>query len=608
MALDARGVEIRTGARADALVADGRRRSRVSASARPRSTAASCWRAEGSSGTAGWPPRSCPCRTSPRWAPRAVAATACAWRWPSAPCSGTRPRGGGCRPCTCRARRSTAGALPAAARRARPARGDHGGPHGPALRRRGPELRRRGPGHARASTPSGHAVPGAPCWLVFDAAYRGRYPVGPSSPGGPDPAWLRARRRPRRAGHGSSASRRQHWSDGDALQRRRGDAARTPTSAGARFPTTVGSVTASAPHPTLAPLCEAPFYAAGGPPRLHGDQGRSAHRRPRAGCFVARAPVPGSTRRATRRPARSGRPPPRAAPRSAPRWCSASEPARRRRGTGDRRPAAGRCPRRALVQELLDTTPGRCPPAPAGVGDARPATSSSPGRATRAGPCTTSRSTRCGGGCGRWRAARSRSPTSATPSSTTSPGMSLVVVRSGPDEIRAFHNSCLHRGTRLRTQPGPRRRAALPLPRVHLEPRRHASRACRARGTSPTSTRPPSACPRRGSGRGAGSCSSTVDPDAAEPRGLPRDPARAFRLVGSRGAVPDRARRARRPLQLEGGPRGVHRELPHRGRPPPAAQDQWRHPDPVRRVRGCPPREPHDHAGRGSPASTSSAR
>jgi phenylpropionate dioxygenase-like ring-hydroxylating dioxygenase large terminal subunit len=34
------------------------------------------------------------------------------------------------------------------------------------------------------------------------------------------------------------------------------------------------------------------------------------------------------------------------------------------------------------------------------------------------------------------------------------PGMSLVVLRSGPDEVRAFHNSCLHRGTRLRTQPG----------------------------------------------------------------------------------------------------------------------------------------------------------
>jgi phenylpropionate dioxygenase-like ring-hydroxylating dioxygenase large terminal subunit len=34
------------------------------------------------------------------------------------------------------------------------------------------------------------------------------------------------------------------------------------------------------------------------------------------------------------------------------------------------------------------------------------------------------------------------------------PGVSLVVVRTGPEEIRAFHNSCLHRGTQLRTQPG----------------------------------------------------------------------------------------------------------------------------------------------------------
>jgi phenylpropionate dioxygenase-like ring-hydroxylating dioxygenase large terminal subunit len=35
------------------------------------------------------------------------------------------------------------------------------------------------------------------------------------------------------------------------------------------------------------------------------------------------------------------------------------------------------------------------------------------------------------------------------------PGLSLIVVRSGAGEIRAFHNSCLHRGTQLRTQPGP---------------------------------------------------------------------------------------------------------------------------------------------------------
>ena len=67
--------------------------------------------------------------------------------------------------------------------------------------------------------------------------------------------------------------------------------------------------------------------------------------------------------------------------------------------------------------------------------------------------------------------------------------------------------------------------------------------------------------------------------------------------MGPRRPLPQRPRGARRAVQLEGGPRGVHRELPHGGRPSPAAQDERRHPDPVRRVRGCPPREPHDHAG-----------
>jgi phenylpropionate dioxygenase-like ring-hydroxylating dioxygenase large terminal subunit len=33
-------------------------------------------------------------------------------------------------------------------------------------------------------------------------------------------------------------------------------------------------------------------------------------------------------------------------------------------------------------------------------------------------------------------------------------GRSVVVVRCAPNVIRAFHNSCLHRGTQLRTQPG----------------------------------------------------------------------------------------------------------------------------------------------------------
>jgi phenylpropionate dioxygenase-like ring-hydroxylating dioxygenase large terminal subunit len=40
---------------------------------------------------------------------------------------------------------------------------------------------------------------------------------------------------------------------------------------------------------------------------------------------------------------------------------------------------------------------------------------------------------------------------------------SLIVVRSEPDEIRAYHNSCLHRGTRLRNQGGSVRELRCPF-------------------------------------------------------------------------------------------------------------------------------------------------
>ncbi len=35
-----------------------------------------------------------------------------------------------------------------------------------------------------------YSYPASPCWLVFDATYRGRYPIGPIEPGDPDPQWL----------------------------------------------------------------------------------------------------------------------------------------------------------------------------------------------------------------------------------------------------------------------------------------------------------------------------------------------------------------------------------------------------------------------------------
>ncbi|MDB5481407.1 MAG: Rieske (2Fe-2S) protein [Caulobacteraceae bacterium] len=42
-------------------------------------------------------------------------------------------------------------------------------------------------------------------------------------------------------------------------------------------------------------------------------------------------------------------------------------------------------------------------------------------------------------------------------------GKSLIIVRSGPDEIRALHNSCLHRGRKLVTQNGSKREFRCPF-------------------------------------------------------------------------------------------------------------------------------------------------
>jgi 3-oxosteroid 1-dehydrogenase len=106
-----------------------------------------------------------------------------------------------------------------------------------------------------------YSYPASPCWIVFDAEYRARYPFGPLGPGGDDPAWL-------------------HRADDlDAL----GEQLRLPASAlratvsrfnrGAEngvdedfgrgtfhYDRWIGD--ASAPHPTLAPLAAPPFYAA----------------------------------------------------------------------------------------------------------------------------------------------------------------------------------------------------------------------------------------------------------------------------------------------------------------------------------------------------------
>jgi 3-oxosteroid 1-dehydrogenase len=102
--------------------------------------------------------------------------------------------------------------------------------------------------------------PAAPCWLVFDRAYRGRTPLGPLAAGSDDPEWL---------------VREPSWS---ALAERLGlppgrlDATVAGFNADAAagcdrefgrgahaYDRWIGD--ASAPDPNLAPLCEPPFYA-----------------------------------------------------------------------------------------------------------------------------------------------------------------------------------------------------------------------------------------------------------------------------------------------------------------------------------------------------------
>ena len=92
-----------------------------------------------------------------------------------------------------------------------------------------------------------------------------------------------------------------------------------------------------------------------------------------------------------------------------------------------------------------------------------------------------------------------------------SPGVSLVVVRSGPDEVRAFHNSCLHRGTQLRAQPG--RIEELRCPFHGFTWNLDGSFAgVPCPWDFPTSTRPRSASPRQRTGTWGGFVFVTVDP------------------------------------------------------------------------------------------------
>ena len=101
---------------------------------------------------------------------------------------------------------------------------------------------------------------GPVCWLVFDAAYRRRYPVGPLSPGDPDPEWLA------RAEDVEGLAKELDMAPETlvATVARFNDGARRGTDddfgRGTRpYDAWIGD--RHAPHPTLAALRDGPYYA-----------------------------------------------------------------------------------------------------------------------------------------------------------------------------------------------------------------------------------------------------------------------------------------------------------------------------------------------------------
>ncbi len=451
-----------------------------------------------------------------------------------------------------------------------------------------------------------------PWWLVFDAVYRSRYPVGPLDPSPAadaacEPDWLlRA-------------------DDLAGLARRAGLPPEALASTVARFNAgaAVGEDVdygrgtypydrwigdAGAPDPTLAAVSTPPFYAVEvhlgcmgtkGGPRTD-DRGRvlSDGGRPVAGLYaagnVAASPFGAATPAggATLGPAlvfgtAPARPPPPT--HDGPGRCRSRRPGNR---APPRRPRGAGAPRHRDASR---------PRGAAGGGRRGPH-----GRASGAPGIPRSRYTsrtvhelevdkvwrRV------WQMACREEQIPETGDSLVynAPGLSLVVVRSAPDEIRAFHNSCLHRGTQLRTQPGRVGElrcpfhgftwnldgsfAGMPCPWdfPHVDPTAFALPEARV-------------------GTWGGFVFVTPDP-RCEPLPdyleiLPRHFA-SWDLAQRSLARPRRARGA---VQLEGGARGVHRELSHRGGPPPAPVHERGHPDRVRRVRRRAPRQPDDHAG-----------
>ena len=210
----------------------------------------------------------------------------------------------------------------------------------------------------------------------------------------------------------------------------------------------------------------------------------------------------------------------------------------------------------------------------------------------------------CGAGCGSSPAARSTSPTSATTRSTRSPA--------------ARTSSCARTETRSRPTPTPACTAAassssttatardpLPVPRLRLAPRRQPEGRPGGTGTSRTSRRRASTCPRSRSARGTGSCSSTPirTPSRSRSSSGARRPLRPLEPARPLRAGP---RVQGHPGQLEDRPGGVLRGVPRQRHAPADPPVHRRHQQPGRRVGELQPR--HHTGGHAEPAARLDAR
>ena len=166
---------------------------------------------------------------------------------------------------------------------------------------------------------------------------------------------------------------------------------------------------------------------------------------------------------------------------------------------------------------------------------------------------------------------------------------------SAPDEIKAYMQRLpaprpAAQGPRLQQH-----RAALPVPRVLLEPRRLAQAGAGAVGLPPRRAGRVVAAARSRSASGAGSCSSTWTPTSRVVRVVPRRLRRALGEVAAGEALQVGARRQGVRGQLEGAPGGVHGGVPRRRHAPAAARRHRRREQPVRLVGQL---QPGDHAER----------